>query len=167
MDRNVGWPATCGLDLFNMKMCCFVLFRQSGSKRPNTSPLPSHHRTKSSPFPFAVQPVTATTPDSNEFFISNMPLFISHPLYFVFDRNPSARRFSSSDSISELDATAKRNSNNKDTDSPTHGTPPGTPPPPYRRPVSPLTEDANGGEVMSITRAVRFTILLLDFCVWI
>ena len=68
-------------------------------------------------------------------------------------RASTARRFSSTDSISELDASgAKRcagaSGRGKDVDSPTHGTPPGTPPPPYRRPVSPLTEDANGGQVI-------------------
>ncbi|XP_046445840.1 uncharacterized protein LOC124195459 isoform X10 [Daphnia pulex] len=90
--------------------------------RPSTSPLPSHHRTKSSPFPFPVQPVAASAPDT--------------------------RRFSSSDSISELDLSTRRGGgvSGKDTDSPTHGTPPGTPPPPYRRPVSPLAEDGNGSE---------------------
>ncbi|XP_045025999.1 uncharacterized protein LOC116915602 isoform X3 [Daphnia magna] len=91
--------------------------------RPSTSPLPSHHRTKSSPFPFPVQPVAASVPDT--------------------------RRFSSSDSISELDLSTRRGGggvSGKDTDSPTHGTPPGTPPPPYRRPVSPLAEDGNGSE---------------------
>ncbi|XP_059352052.1 rho guanine nucleotide exchange factor 11-like [Daphnia carinata] len=91
----------------------------SSAGRPSTSPLPSHHRTKSSPFPFPVQPVAASAPDT--------------------------RRFSSSDSISELDLSTRR-VGGKDTDSPTHGTPPGTPPPPYRRPVSPLAEDGNGSE---------------------
>ncbi|KAK4018675.1 hypothetical protein OUZ56_000720 [Daphnia magna] len=95
----------------------------SSAGRPSTSPLPSHHRTKSSPFPFPVQPVAASVPDT--------------------------RRFSSSDSISELDLSTRRGGggvSGKDTDSPTHGTPPGTPPPPYRRPVSPLAEDGNGSE---------------------
>ncbi|XP_046634661.1 uncharacterized protein LOC124313870 isoform X4 [Daphnia pulicaria] len=100
----------------------------SSAGRPSTSPLPSHHRTKSSPFPFPVQPVAASAPDSKNINYS--------------------RRFSSSDSISELDLSTRRGGgvSGKDTDSPTHGTPPGTPPPPYRRPVSPLAEDGNGSE---------------------
>ena len=63
----------------------------------------------------------------------------------------AARRFSSSDSISELDLSGRRASGqgSKDTDSPKHATPPGTPPPPYWRPASPLVEDSNGCEVLT------------------
>lgn len=89
----------------------------------------------------------------NQFFFSF--LIKSSPTLVILLGHNSARRFSSSDSISELDLSTRRGGgvSGKDTDSPTHGTPPGTPPPPYRRPVSPLAEDGNGSEVICYPEA--------------
>ena len=113
----------------------------------------------------AHQTVRHIRQDSVDEILNNCFFFVLLLLAVVFAN--VARRFSSSDSISELDLSTRRAGGGvggKDTDSPTHGTPPGTPPPPYRRPVSPLAEDGNGSEVICYPEAPARSILGSGVC---